>query len=118
MQGPEIWLTQLGIELNCAVDPAQPAILDADHRIFVNYETYYVSSLAARDEFRHEPWRYAGIVTDPISRERFQPTEASPRTQCAGREFIFTSQRNAARFQAAPDQYATPVVPYAGHMAQ
>jgi len=34
------------------VEPAAMGILDDKHRVFVNYETYYMSSKAAMGEFR------------------------------------------------------------------
>jgi YHS domain-containing protein len=116
VQGPEIWLNQLGVEVPCVVAPEQMAVLDEAHRVFVNYETYYLSSLEAKQAFAHEPWRFTGLVTDPVSTVRFQPAPSSPTVSQAGRLFYFSSPETAKAFADDPVAYATPVVPYAGHM--
>ncbi len=116
MQGPEIWLNQLGVTVACVVDPTANAILDEAHRVFVNYEAYYLSSAKARETFGDEPWRYSGLLTDPVSRERFQPDAASPSSEHEGRRFYFSSAANAQTFDQDPATYATPLVPYAGRM--
>ena len=116
MQGPEIWLNQLGVRVACVVDPAQTAILDEAHRVFVNYETYYLASIAARQEFEKAPWRYTGLVTDPVSQIRFQPSAQKPSVEFEQRLFYFSSGGTAEIFAQDPGAYATPVVPYAGRM--
>ncbi len=116
MQGPEIWLNQLGVKVACVVDASADAILDEAHRVFVNYEAYYTSSAKAREAFALEPWRYTDLVTDPISHERFQPDGKSPTTEHNGRRFYFSSAATAQTFGQDPASYATPVVPYAGRM--
>jgi len=116
VQGPEIWLNQLGITVACVVDPTRDAIVDEAHRIFINYETYYLSSAAAHQKFSESPWRYTGLVTDPVSRDRFQPDGKSPVTKFEGRLFYFATAANAKTFAGDPTAHATPVVPYAGRM--
>ncbi len=116
MQGPEIWLNQLNLTVACVVDPAQDALLDEAHRVFVNYETYYLSSDAALQTFVEQPWRYTGLVTDPVSHERFQPDGKSLTTALDGRLFYFETAVNAKTFGQDPAAHATPVVPYAGRM--
>ena len=110
MKGPEEYLVPLGITLQCAVNPEATAILDVEHRIFVNYETYYVSTLAAREAFLAAPYAYAGRVTDPVSSKRFVPSETSPRQDYGGRVFLFTGEESAAKFARAPGDYATPMI--------
>lgn len=116
MQGPEIWLKAIGVELPCAVDPAEPAVLDEQHRIFINYETYFVSGPEARETFLKAPWKYTGPVTDPVSKQRFTPDDRSLRLDHLGRTFYFRSAETVVAFQGAADSLAVPVVPYAGHM--
>ena len=91
-------------------------ILDVAHRVFINYETYYLSSDEAVQKFKKAPWRYTGLVTDPVSGVRFQPDGASPTAEHNGRLFYFSSDDQAEIFSKDPDSYATPVVPYAGRM--
>jgi YHS domain-containing protein len=116
VQGPEIWLNQLGITVPCVVDPARDAVLDAAHRVFVNWESYYLCDAAALAAFRAAPWRYTGPVTDPVSRERFVPDGRSPSAAHGGRLFYFASDATARTFAADPAVHATPLVPYAGRM--
>ncbi len=110
MQGPEVWLTELGIELQCAVDPTARAMLDVEHRVFVNWETYYLSRDAAVTAFRQTPWEFTGPVTDPVSRERFQPSADSPRRDAEERTFFFESEATLAKFDADPASYETLMV--------
>lgn len=109
MQGPEEYLNELGISLPGAVDPSKPAILDVAHRELVNYEAYYVSDEAAKKQFEAQPYRYTGKVTDPVSMERFLPTEASPVRSYGGRLFYFSSQENARTFDADSVRYGMPM---------
>lgn len=108
MQGPERFLRDLKISLPCAVIPGAPARLDDDHRVRVNYETYYVSSLDAKAGFLAQPHRYTGPLTDPVTLERFRPGEDSPRRRHAGRLFYFASEATALEFDDTPALYSTP----------
>lgn len=110
MQGPEKYLNELGISLPCAVDPTQSARLDGEHRVFVNYETYYLSSAAALKTFRASPYAYSGSLTDPVTWERFQPDGTSPRREHEGRTFFFAGQTSVADFDADPAAYATAML--------
>jgi len=110
VQGPEPYITELGITLACPVDPDETAILDPAHRVLLNYEAYYMSSAQALERFRQAPHRYTGAVTDPVSRNRFQPDEGSPATIYDARTFLFESAETLERFQASPDDFATPMI--------
>lgn len=110
VQGPEQYLKDLGISMACVVEQEVPAILDADHRVFLNYESYYFSSGDARQQFLGAPHTYAGRITDVVTRERFVATAESPRREHDGRLFLFSTTATAARFDEAPDDYATPML--------
>lgn len=110
MQDPDIFLNQLGIEISCAVDKTQAANIDSLHRAFVNWEAYFVSDERALAVFLSEPYKYTGLVTDPISLERFQPGPDSPRVDHSGRPFYFENKKNAQRFSKSPDRHATPMI--------
>jgi hypothetical protein len=110
VQGPEIWLNTLGVKLPCAVDPQSAARLDAEHRVFVNWETYFVSDPAAMAAFREAPWEFCGLVTDPVSRVRFRPTPSSPRRDRGDRPFFFHSDATVAAFDAGPEAYEKPMI--------
>lgn len=105
MQGPEKYLNELGVRIPCAVDPARPAILDAAHRAFVNYEVYFFSNDANMNKFIAAPYKYTGRVTDPVTRERFVPTADSPRRSYGGRLFYFASAQTATTFDADQMKY-------------
>jgi hypothetical protein len=70
-------LNDFHIQLPCAVDSTAQAILDPEHRAFVNHEVYYFSSESARQQFEAHPYEFTGKVTDPVSLSRFQPIESS-----------------------------------------
>lgn len=106
----------LEIGVACVVDPDQPAVLDPAHRVFVNWETYYMSSAEALRTFRAAPWKYVGEVTDPVSGQRFAPNGGSPTAAHGGRRFYFPSAASAEAFAATPDSFVVPRVPYAGRM--
>jgi len=110
VQDPDPYLNALNITLACVVDPDQSAIVDAEHRISVNWETYYVSSLDALERFRAAPHRYTGLVTDPVERDRFQPGADSPSREHNGQRFYFANDENANRFDEDAATYATPML--------
>lgn len=109
MQGPDPYLIDMGADLACVVHPDRDAVIDPAHRVFVNWETYYVSDDASRQTFMSAPYEYTGNVTDPISRARFTPTATSPRRDHGDRIFYFESDETLASFDADPDMYTTPM---------
>jgi YHS domain-containing protein len=109
VQDPEIYHTDLKVELPCAVDPSRPAIVDAAHRALVNHEVYFFSSPEALRTFSKDPLRYCGRLTDPVSGVRFQPTRSSPKAVYEGRPYYFHSAANRRMFQASPEKYEYPV---------
>jgi YHS domain-containing protein len=108
VQGPEIWLNALQVRLPCAVDPEAPAAIDVEHRALVNWEAYFVSGPAALAAFRQAPWEYCGVVTDPVSRARFRPSESSPRRDRGDHPFFFENEATLAAFDENPESYETP----------
>jgi len=107
-EDPAPYLEELGVELPGFLDPEASAVLDADHVAFVNWEAYFFSTPALRDEFLRLPERYCGLVTDPVSRERFRPDESSPRLDHGGRPYFFRSEETLATFRESPEMYALP----------
>lgn len=108
MQDPEIFLTDLGIRLSCAVDPAKPAVVDAAHRIAVGYESYFFSDSAAMQTFRDNLIQYCGTLTDPVTRERFRPDQSSPISTLRDRMYVFASDSSRQAFDMMPETYAWP----------
>lgn len=105
MQGPEKYLSEMGVSIPCAVNPSRPAILDVAHRAFVNYEVYFFSDEPSMAKFIAEPYKYTGKVTDPVTRERFVPSAGSPKRSFDGRLFYFASDQTAATFDADQMKY-------------
>jgi YHS domain-containing protein len=108
VQGPEPYLNDFHIQLRCAVDSTAQAILDPEHRAFVNHEVYYFSSDDTRQRFEQSPYEFTGKVTDPVSLVRFQPNVSSPSRTAADRLFYFESPETVAQFDQDPDRYSTP----------
>jgi len=106
VQDPEPYLKELGTELPCAVTRGATARIDARYRVRVNHEIYFVATPAAKRKFETEPWKYCGMVTDPVSEVRFRPTEASPRREYERRTYFFGSDSTAAVFEGDPGTYA------------
>ena len=96
-------MTSLDIQVPCAIDTAAPALIDAEHCAFVNYEIYFFSTAELRDRFVETPYRYCGLVTDPVRRERFRPTRRSPHTEHRGRPYYFLSDSTLSVFESMPD---------------
>ncbi len=108
VQGPETYLTALGTELSCALRDGEAAVLDAAHRSYVNYEIFFFSEEAARAEFERDPARHCGVLTDPVSRQRFRPSQSSPRLEHEGRPYFFFTEETKIEFAAKPEMYALP----------
>jgi YHS domain-containing protein len=69
---------------------------------------YYFSTPGAKRKFLADPLRHCGLLTDPVSRERFQPAKDSPREDHAGRPYFFASDSTRAAFLADPARFAEP----------
>ena len=121
MQDPETYLKTIGVAVKCIVDTEQDAILDAEHRTCIGFETYFFSSELAKRAFDSDILRYCGILTDPVTKARFRPTADSPRTEYGQRLFLFASDSCKATFELMPDMYSYPnysMLPKPGEMPQ
>jgi len=99
---------ELGLAIPDAVDPKRPAVLDAAHRTFVNYETFFFADEADRRRFEADPTASCGVLTDPVSKERFRPGSDSPHGEFGGRPYYFFSEANKAAFEKTPEAFALP----------
>ena len=108
MQDPQIQLKELGIGLPDAIDPNREAVLDAEHRSFVDYETFFFADDADKRRFDADPTASCGILTDPVTKKRFRPGGDSLRSSYAGRAYVFFDAASKAAFEKAPDEYARP----------
>ncbi len=108
MEDPERYLNEIHAELPSFDDPSKPAVIDRLHRASVNHEVYFFSTEAAREAFERDPVATCGLLTDPVSGKRFQPTKKSPRKEYRGRPFFFPSQASRKTFVSNPMMYANP----------
>ena len=108
MQDPATILSDLGVELTCAIDPDVPATMDLEHTAFVNYEAFVFSSDAKRRAFEERPLDYLDAVTDPVNHVRFKPSGKSPVIVHAGRPFYFLADSTRTMFAAMPDSFTVP----------
>lgn len=108
MQDPQIQLKELGIAVPDALDPRKPAVLDVSHRSFVNYETFFFADEGDRRRFDADPSGACGVLTDPVTKQRFRPGSDPPRTEFGGRTYLFVNAANKAAFEKTPEAFARP----------
>ena len=108
VQDPQIQLQEIGLSVADLLDPKRPAVLDPAHRSFVNYETFFFADEADKRRFDADPTGSCGILTDPVTKERFRPASDSPRSSYDGRAYIFLTAENKAKFDKDPGAIARP----------
>lgn len=104
-QDPERYLRAMKVSIRCPVRSARRAVLDSSLRVKLNQDIFFFSSMSAMKAFQKDPLRYCGVLTDPVSRERFRPTRQSPHVTFRGREYYFAADSTLARFQAQPERF-------------
>lgn len=105
-EDPNLYVESRKVDVPCAVEPGKTAKADKQLTARVNYEVFMFSSAAARRKFDQDPLKYCGLVTDPVSQKRFQPSPRSPRTVFKERPYYFLSDSTYAVFHATPDSFA------------
>lgn len=108
MQDPQIQLQELGLAIPDLLDPSKSAVLDPAHRSFVNYESFFFADEADKRRFDADPSAACGILTDPVTKERFRPGSASPRTTFGGRAYYFLTEASKLVFEKNPEAVALP----------
>ena len=108
VQDPHVQLQELGIAIPDAVDPGRSAVLDPAHRSFVDYETFFFADDADKRRFDADPTASCGILTDPVTKQRFRPGSDAPRGEFAGRAYAFYNADNKATFDKTPEAFARP----------
>jgi YHS domain-containing protein len=102
VQDPAWYLNELGVKLDCAVVKGAPARISDALSARVNHEIYFFATPSAKRKFTADPIRWCGLVTDPVSEERFRPAKSSPRVDHAGRPYFFASDSTRAAFASDP----------------
>jgi YHS domain-containing protein len=106
VKDPDHYLTYREVEVPCAVHPTRKAQLIPAMRVQLNYEIFYFSGAEALQQFKKNPTRYCGYLTDPVSAVRFRPTAKSPRLDFGGRPYYFQSDSTQRSFRNEPEKYA------------
>ena len=102
---PERYLRGMKVTLHDPIYPKKNAIFDSSVRATLNQDIYFFSSVAALKQFKKDPLRYCGLLTDPVSRARFKPSKSSPHVAFRGRNYYFAADSTLARFQADPEKF-------------
>lgn len=105
-EDPDQYVEARKVRVPCAVHPNKKAKPDPKLTARLNWEIFMFSSAKARAAFDREPLRYCGLLTDPVSQRRFQPTPQSPVFAFHDRRYYFESDSTRAVFAAAPDSLA------------
>jgi len=108
VQDPQIQLKEIGLAVPDALDPGKAAVLDAAHRSFVNYESYFFADEDDKRRFDADPTASCGVLTDPVTKDRFRPGSDSPRGTFGGRTYVFFNAANKAAFEQNPEAVALP----------
>ena len=101
-------LERKGLVFACYMDPSRPAKLDNAYTVRVNYETYLFADSTARALFQGDIVQYCGLLTDPVSKRRFRPDDASPRFQDDSVTYFFESHEQLEMFAQDPESFRLP----------
>lgn len=108
MQDVSVFVNRKELTFRDHLDSREPAIIDAEHCVRLNYEASFFGNLWTREQFVSDPTLYSGYLTDPVSKNRFRPTEDSPRFSHEEVTYYFESASLRDTFKAAPDNYKLP----------
>lgn len=108
MQDVPQFLAKRGLTLDSYLDPRRKAVIDTEHCVRLNWESFFFADLWERERFLDDVVTYCGLLTDPVSRRRFRPTQESPRFSHAGVRYFFESADTREQFEAEPDKYRLP----------
>lgn len=90
------------------LDRREAAVIDEEHCVRINYEAFFFGNQWTRDRFLSDPVKYCGLLTDPVSRQRFRPVESSPRARHEEVTYYFASEESRAVFKEDPEVYRLP----------
>ena len=108
MQDFPVFVERKGLSFRDLLDSREPAIIDADHCVRLNYEGFFFGNLYTRERFVSDPWLYCGMLTDPVSKRRFRPSADSPRSRHEDVIYYFEGEAQQALFEADPDEFKLP----------
>lgn len=108
MQDVPGYVKRTGLQFACYMDPDRAAIIDGAFAVRLNYETYFFADSAAREVFRASPVQFCGLLTDPVTKQRFRPQEDSPSYTHEKVLYLFESLDTYEAFVAMPGKYKLP----------
>ena len=108
MQDVPQFVARKELPLRDYLDQRELAVLDDEHCVRLNYEAYFFANAWTRERFVADPVRYCGLLTDPVSRQRFRPSEDSPRARHEGVVYYFENESNRDEFEFDPETYSLP----------
>jgi YHS domain-containing protein len=104
----DAYAKRCGLSFRCYHDVEREAVLDDDHQVRLNYETYFFSEPWMAAEFRADPLRTCGLLTDPVTKQRFHPARGAPRLEHEGVLYFFRTRSSYERFRRRPELYVLP----------
>jgi len=87
------------------VEPRRLGSLQSDLQFRVNGEVYRFSSERTLQRFMKAPPLWCGVVRDPVSGRRFQPSLRSPEAWWVSGPYYFEHDSTKTRFVADPHRY-------------
>jgi len=94
--------------LPCWFNLTRPAVLDAEHRTTIGYESFFFSDSTSKARFDSDITSYCGVLTDPVTKQRFRPDHINPKMVYNQQVYFFATQANLQKFEGMPDMYALP----------
>ena len=101
-------ITRKGLELACYFEPDRSVPSTHDAFLRINYEGFFFCNAEERDRFLADPVEYCGLLTDPVSKNRFRPTRESPMAEHEGVLYLFEGVETAGYFAEAPGDFVLP----------
>ena len=105
MQDPEPYLRNQKIEVPCVVYPKKMARIDSSNRRRIGHDLFYFSTAQAMSQFDRDPLKYAKILSDPVSNDRFKVKRSSPREEYKNRTYYFASDTTRATFDGDREKF-------------
>jgi YHS domain-containing protein len=102
------YVRRKGLAFACYMDPRRAAVIDAEHCVRLNWEAYFFSDAWERERFLADTVLYCGLLTDPVNRERFRPTQESPSFTFKDVRYYFTCDADRQEFERDPEMYRLP----------
>lgn len=108
VQNPLPFVQKQHLNFHCVVNTNKMATIDDKHQRKVNWEIFYLSDDDALAKFDKDPIKYCGILSDPVTGQRFRPGDDSPTETYRKQLFYFQSDSTKQVFDENPDGHKEP----------